>query len=187
MNEDTTLYAGASISGNVGTENTTTITLSYNSNGGSEIKAREFTEPTEVNFEDTNYIPTREGYTFTGWYTDNSLTTKLTGKVLISTDTTVYAGWKEEASKDSDPTFETTVQGNKALNTESNTDQEQSKVETNIQKNKENTEKVLKVNNEETDKNKVKTSDDMNILLYVSIIALVGLFLLKLKNKKVIK
>ena len=39
---------------------------------------------------------TREGYTFTGWYTDPACKTAVTWPVTITgnTDTTVYAGWK---------------------------------------------------------------------------------------------
>jgi uncharacterized repeat protein (TIGR02543 family) len=105
MTENKTIYAEATISGGGNTDPVvdTTFTLTYNSNGGTEIAPRQFTEKTEVDFDDANYIPTREGYTFTGWYTEETLQTRLTGKVEVSADTTVYAGWEE---KSKDPTEE---------------------------------------------------------------------------------
>jgi uncharacterized repeat protein (TIGR02543 family) len=102
MTADKTIYAGASAGGGDGdveTTEPTTFHLSYNSNGGSYIRARTFTEPTKVDFEDPNYIPTRDGYTFTGWYTDSSLTTRLNGTQVVSNEMTVFAGWKEEVKK----------------------------------------------------------------------------------------
>jgi uncharacterized repeat protein (TIGR02543 family) len=103
MNENKTIYAGTTISGgggDSGTTGTTTIWLSYNSNGGSYIRARSFTEPTDVDFEDKNYIPTREGYTFTGWYKseddDSSVLVRMNGTVTVSTDMNVIAGWVKD-------------------------------------------------------------------------------------------
>lgn len=37
--------------------------------------------------------PTREGYSFAGWYTDAALTTEFTAKLMPKADTTVYAKW----------------------------------------------------------------------------------------------
>jgi uncharacterized repeat protein (TIGR02543 family) len=112
MYENKTIYAGTTIRGGADdlyTGGGTTFHLSYHSNGGSYIRARAFTEPTKVDFEDPNYIPTREGYEFTGWYTDFDLATRMTGTVLISGETTVVAGWKakdttEEETKGDTPT-----------------------------------------------------------------------------------
>jgi hypothetical protein len=95
LNADKTIYAGATIEGGGGngSESGPAFYLSYNSNGGSYIRARKFTEPTEVDFEDPNYIPTYTGYKFTGWYTDFDLATRMDGKAIISDNTTVVAGW----------------------------------------------------------------------------------------------
>mgnify|MGYP000794982012 FL=1 len=42
------------------------------------------------------YVPTREGYTFAGWYSDEALTQKVTS-VKLNGNTTVYAKWTENA------------------------------------------------------------------------------------------
>jgi uncharacterized repeat protein (TIGR02543 family) len=67
--------------------------LKYDSNGGSAIGDRTFTVPTEVDFEDADYFPTRTGYKFTGWYQEKELQTRL-GTFTVSSNMTVYAGWK---------------------------------------------------------------------------------------------
>lgn len=41
--------------------------------------------------------PTREGYTFTGWYTDSSFENKITGITKNQGDVTVYADWIENS------------------------------------------------------------------------------------------
>lgn len=38
-------------------------------------------------------VPTRESYTFTGWYADKELTTKISS-IKMTSNKTVYAGWK---------------------------------------------------------------------------------------------
>ncbi len=39
------------------------------------------------------YVPVREGYTFTGWYIDEELTTLYNFDTILSADITLYAGW----------------------------------------------------------------------------------------------
>ena len=39
---------------------------------------------------DINYVPTRSGYTFVGWYTDKTLTTRFTGKVPSNNNLKLY-------------------------------------------------------------------------------------------------
>ena len=41
----------------------------------------------------TKYVPTWRGYTFIGWYSDRSLTNKVS-EVYLTRDSTVYAGWR---------------------------------------------------------------------------------------------
>ena len=43
-------------------------------------------------------IPAREGYVFTGWYTDNSCTTRYTFSDTITSNLTLYAGWTAQYS-----------------------------------------------------------------------------------------
>ena len=70
-------------------------TLSFETNGGSEIAALQ--KPSGTTVDLTAYTPTRSGYIFTGWYADKALTEKIT-KVKLTGNTTVYAGWQEAAS-----------------------------------------------------------------------------------------
>lgn len=68
----------------------TRYTLHYESNGGTAYKDERCSSGTKVTLDKT---PTRESYTFTGWYADKALTQKITS-VTMNGDKTVYAGWK---------------------------------------------------------------------------------------------
>ncbi|MCD7863836.1 MAG: InlB B-repeat-containing protein [Lachnospiraceae bacterium] len=70
----------------------TGYTLSFNTNGGSEIGNVEAATGTEISL--ANYTTTCNGYTFTGWYLDEALTDKV-DSVILTSNTTVYAGWTE--------------------------------------------------------------------------------------------
>ena len=68
----------------------TRYTLHYESNGGTAYKDERYSSGTKVTLDKT---PTRESYTFTGWYADKALTQKITS-VTMNGDKTVYAGWE---------------------------------------------------------------------------------------------
>lgn len=68
----------------------TRYTLHYESNGGTAYKDERCSSGTKVTLDKT---PTRESYTFTGWYADKALTQKITS-VTMNGDKTVYAGWE---------------------------------------------------------------------------------------------
>lgn len=68
----------------------TRYTLHYESNGGTAYKDERCSSGTKVTLDKT---PTRESYTFTGWYADKALTQKITS-VTMNSDRTVYAGWE---------------------------------------------------------------------------------------------
>ncbi len=104
---DTTLYAKW------------VVTLTFDSQGGPEVApivgeaGRTYTMPAD---------PTRDGYVFIGWYTDNTYTTKLS-YVMPKKNTTAYARWQvyETGSKvsvpvsnfsDNDKVFALTPEGN---------------------------------------------------------------------------
>lgn len=70
---------------------TTTYTLTYQSNGGTSYASETYTSGTVARLDK---VPTRAGYTFTGWYSDAALTTKITS-ITMDGNKTVYAGWKE--------------------------------------------------------------------------------------------
>ncbi len=67
-------------------------TLTFETNSGSQIKSLRNDSGTIVDL--AAYTPVRNGYIFTGWYTDKALTEKIT-KVELSSSKTIYAGWKE--------------------------------------------------------------------------------------------
>ena len=67
----------------------TRYTLHYESNGGTTYKDERYSSGTKVTLDKT---PTRESYTFTGWYADKALTDKITN-VKMTGNKTVYAGW----------------------------------------------------------------------------------------------
>ena len=68
--------------------------LTFDSNGGSKIDDVLGSLGLVVDLTLDKYQPVRDGYTFTGWYTDKELTDKVTS-VRIGSDSTVYAGWEE--------------------------------------------------------------------------------------------
>ncbi|HGA1474366.1 TPA: InlB B-repeat-containing protein, partial [Streptococcus suis] len=69
-----------------------TFTLSYNSNGGSNIPQQQGLYDSQIKISTTT--PTKEGYTFEGWYDNPGLTgNKITGSLTLKKDTTLYAKW----------------------------------------------------------------------------------------------
>ena len=94
---DATIVAQWSYSGGGGGGGgsvTTKYTLSFDTNGGSAIAKVTKEKGTTVDLG--QYVPTREGYTFAGWYSDEALTQKVTS-VKLTANTTVYAKWTENA------------------------------------------------------------------------------------------
>ena len=67
-----------------------TYTLTFKSNGGSSIKAVSEDRNTVVDLSD--YVPTKAGYTFAGWYSDAALKNAVSS-VKLTSNTTVYAKW----------------------------------------------------------------------------------------------
>ena len=74
----------------------TRYTLHYESNGGTAYKDERYSSGTKVTLDKT---PTRESYTFTGWYADKELTQKISS-IKMTSDKTVYAGWKASTVPD---------------------------------------------------------------------------------------
>lgn len=75
--------------GGGGSHSTRKYTLTYESNGGTAYQDERYSSGTKVTLDKA---PIRESYTFTGWYTDEELTNKITS-VTMTSDKTVYAGW----------------------------------------------------------------------------------------------
>jgi len=72
-------------------------TVKFDSNNGSTVTSKKvvrnktLTEPSE---------PIRDGYTFTGWYTDKECTKKYDFNKKITSAFTLYAGWKKLSEKE---------------------------------------------------------------------------------------
>ena len=69
----------------------TYCTLRFETGGGRDITSVRRTYNACIDL--TKYVPTWRGYTFIGWYSDRSLTNKVS-EVYLTRDLTVYAGWR---------------------------------------------------------------------------------------------
>jgi len=67
------------------------ITISFDSNGGSLIESIKHTDGHIITLPTA---PTKTGYTFDGWYTDQNFTTTYSFNSKIPNDITVYAKWQ---------------------------------------------------------------------------------------------
>ena len=74
-------------------EPTAQYTLTFDSQGGSEIDPVTADKGTRIELPG-EYVPTKEGYSFKGWYTTPTGTARVTA-VTLKADVTVYAHWKE--------------------------------------------------------------------------------------------
>ena len=75
----------------------TYYTLHFETNGGSAITDMREANNTHISL--TKYVPTRQGYTFIGWYSDHSLTNQIS-EVSLTKNMTVYAGWRADENPD---------------------------------------------------------------------------------------
>ena len=66
-------------------------TLRFETGGGSAVPGVRETYNTYIDL--TKYVPTRHGYTFVGWYSEQSLVNKVSN-IYLTGDRTVYAGWR---------------------------------------------------------------------------------------------
>ena len=90
---NTTVYAHWTYIGGGGGYNppVTYYTLRFETGGGSDIPS--VREAYNAYIDLTGYVPTWRGHTFIGWYSERSLTNKVSG-VYLTKDMTVYAGWR---------------------------------------------------------------------------------------------
>lgn len=80
-------------------------TIQFNTNGGSAVGATTVNSGNKLS--EVN-APTKEGYTFAGWYTDEALTTPFNAEEAIWEPMTLYAKWIEGAASETVTiTFET--------------------------------------------------------------------------------
>ena len=66
------------------------IQVSFNSNGGTDVETISGGADAKMNMPAT---PTKDGFTFAGWYLDKDCTVKYPCKVFPKEDTTLYAKW----------------------------------------------------------------------------------------------
>lgn len=86
---DNAVYTAQWAKNSSSSHHSTRYTLHYESNGGTAYQDERYSSGTKVTLDKA---PIRESYTFTGWYTDEELTDKITS-VTMTSDQTVYAGW----------------------------------------------------------------------------------------------
>ena len=77
----------------------TYYTLRFETGGGSDIPSVQGTYNTYIDL--TKYVPTWRGHAFIGWYSERSLTNKVSG-VYLTKDMTVYAGWRVDENLGTD-------------------------------------------------------------------------------------
>ena len=90
IKDDTAAVTFTNTRNSSSSHHSTRYTLHYESNGGTAYKDERYSSGTKVTLDKT---PTRESYTFTGWYADQALTQKIT-TVTMNSNKTVYAGWE---------------------------------------------------------------------------------------------
>ena len=96
--EDTTVYAqwsytGGSFGGGGGGISVTRYTVTFDTQGGSEIDSVRVTRNSTVAKPEE---PTREGYIFEGWYTDKECSEAYDFDTKVTKNITLYAKWTEE-------------------------------------------------------------------------------------------
>ena len=87
---NTTVYAHWTYTGGYNPP-VTYYTLRFETGGGSDIPS--VREAYNAYIDLTGYVPTWRGHTFIGWYSERSLTNKVSG-VYLTKDMTVYALWR---------------------------------------------------------------------------------------------
>ncbi len=87
-------------SGGGGGGGTTRYTVTFNTQGGSEIDSVRVTRNSTVTKPEE---PTREGYTFEGWFTDKECTEAYDFDTKVTKNLTLYAKWTEKSTEPTDP------------------------------------------------------------------------------------
>jgi uncharacterized repeat protein (TIGR02543 family) len=82
--------------GSGGSSVSLSYTLNFETNGGSKISS--ISKDSGSTLDLASYKPTRDGYDFDGWCSDQALTEKVTS-VKLTKNATVYAKWKEKPAK----------------------------------------------------------------------------------------
>lgn len=91
-------YSGSSAGGS----STTYYTVKFDANGGSSVSSQSVAKNGTVT-KPAN--PMREGYTFTGWYTDADCEILYDFSAAVKSSFTLYAGWEETEAEPLDNPF----------------------------------------------------------------------------------
>ncbi len=94
LTEDKTVYAGwdpIKKGGGGSSSSVTNYSLTFETNGGSPVNKIIKPAGTKITLDQTT---TRPGYIFTGWYSNQALSQRIT-TVTLKQNTTVYAGWEQ--------------------------------------------------------------------------------------------
>ena len=94
---NTTVYAHWTYTG--GYYSPVYYTLTFETNGGEKLSPVSGSYNALIDL--SKYAPKRSGYAFTGWYSERSLTNKVSG-VYLTKDMTVYAGWRVTTAPQTD-------------------------------------------------------------------------------------
>ena len=70
--------------------------LTFATDGGSFIKTLELPRGAVVNVND--YIPTKDGYIFDGWYSDPRSKTERVNEIILTENIVVYAKWLDDGT-----------------------------------------------------------------------------------------
>ena len=111
-----------------------TITITFDTNGGSKIESVTIKKETELILPEE---PTLEGYVFKGWIDKNE--TPIYNKVILREDTTLYAVWEKVDNKETNSNTNTpTTNNNSNNNTNSNNNIPTNKPNQNVNNNSNN-------------------------------------------------
>jgi len=75
--------------------------LTFATDGGSYIKALEFPRGSVVDVND--YVPTKDGYIFDGWYSDPRTKVERVNKITLNENIVVYAKWLDDGTPKPEP------------------------------------------------------------------------------------
>ncbi|MBO5504895.1 MAG: S-layer homology domain-containing protein [Clostridia bacterium] len=94
-------------------------TVKFETNGGSKLSSVQVFDKQKLTLPTA---PTKDGYTFAGWYTDADLTTPFDADKVITKDITLYAKWTTGEDVGDDDTADVIVKGenDKEVDTDEN-------------------------------------------------------------------
>ena len=97
--------------------------VEFHSNGGSKVAMQEVVEKGKAT-KPTN--PTKDGYAFENWYSDEKLTTAFDFNTVINRDITLYAKWNENKKDEQSDNNEPVISPTEPTTSESKNTSEQS-------------------------------------------------------------